>query len=73
MRPVFLGEDASLLSGALALGLIRPRPMVGSQLQKGGSRIDVAHRFCDAREKLRLSAVIGRTVHVNPSAIFHAA
>jgi hypothetical protein len=61
------------LSSALAFALIRQRPMLGSQLRKGGSRINIADRFSDTRENLRLSAVVGRTVHVNPSAIFHAA
>jgi hypothetical protein len=71
-RPVFPGKDLlSLLSGALAL--IRQLPMLGSQLPKGGSRIDVADRFRDAREKCRLSAVVGRTIHVWTPAIFHAA
>jgi hypothetical protein len=37
--------------------------MVGSQLPKGGSRIDVGDRFRDALENFRLSAVVGRTVH----------
>jgi hypothetical protein len=63
--PVFLGRDLlSLLSGALAL--IRPCPMLGCQLRKGGSRINVADRFSDPRQNLRLSAVVGRTVHVDP-------
>src|SRR5262249_35998719 len=69
-RPVFFGQDrsASLSSRALALALIRQRPMLGSQPRKGGSRFDVADRFRDTRENLGLSAVIGRTVHLNPSA-----
>jgi len=66
MRPVFFGQDrsASLLSGALTL--IRQCPMLGSQLPKDGSRFDVAYRFGDTRENLRLSAVVVRTVHVTP-------
>jgi hypothetical protein len=72
-RPVFPGKDLlSLLSGALAL--IRQLPMLGSQRQEGGNRIDVADRFSNARENLRLSAVVGRTVHVAPPGnSFHAA
>jgi hypothetical protein len=46
--------------------------MLGCQRRKGGSRIDVADRFSDSRQNLRLSAVVGRTVHVGPPA-FHAA
>jgi len=74
MRPVFFGQDrsASLLSDALALALTRECPMHGSQLRKGGSRFDVADRFSDTRENLRLSAVVVRTVHVAPNN-FHAA
>jgi hypothetical protein len=71
-QPVFLGQILpSLLGGALAL--IRQLSMLGSQLPKGGSRFNIGDRFSDTRESLRLSAVIGTTVHVNPSAIFHAA
>src|SRR5215510_3778940 len=40
--------------------------MLGSQLRKDGSRFNVADRFSDTRENLRLSAVVVRTVHVAP-------